>query len=133
MAEPYRNTRPYYTSQIIEPYPTSTIWGLFYAGYAGFDWFRGAFGETGDVLEFRLQLSRSFGSAILSRQYGMHCLGIRTRDVVIISTKKRRRADYDAVTWGLGGRHRSRVCLEHGWQAVERSSCGQLSTYAGRL
>src|ERR1700722_1399464 len=89
---------------IIEPYPKSTICGLFYAGYAAFDWFRGAFGETGDVLEFPLQLSRSFGSAILSRQYGMHCLGIRTRDLPIISTKKCRRTDHDAVTWGLSGR-----------------------------
>src|ERR1700761_7367654 len=102
----------------------------------GICWFRllrGAVGETGDMLEFRLQLGCSFGSDLLSRQYRMDCRGIRTRNVLIIPAYHRRRTAHDAITWSLAGRYRSGVCVENGGQAVEHSSSGQLSTCAGSL
>ena len=73
----------YVQRPIREPRTTAMIWCYL----RGICWFRllqvGPWGN-GDVFEFRLQLSSSCGSALLSRRYGMHRPGIRTRDLLII-------------------------------------------------
>jgi hypothetical protein len=65
----------------------------------------GAFDETGDVLEFRLQLTSSNASALLPRQYGMHCLGISMRNVIIVPTYHHRRTTHNPFSYRLASRY----------------------------